>query len=167
MLNSRSRLTQDLNGCGAVDTGGAIYTPLIGSVYSYGNQDSSGNWDVGWEYSGDIYSIAEEGPGPIYTVGFGGWGNCTQQLENAVPWAWGSAKYIQANASRFSAAVVSLARNAILSWQGTGMGVAAAAEFLFALATVAGPGELVVIATGGGFTVWALYRLGRCLATNT
>jgi hypothetical protein len=102
------------------------------------------------------------GVGPILAVAPPSTWPCIVADAGAASAAWGAAQYIQANASRYSANVVSAANQVISRYQGTGMGVAAGVAFLGALAATMTVGDFLLLLAGIGASAVLIYEAIKC-----
>lgn len=92
--------------------------------------------------------------------------NCPSDTAGAAAWAYAAANYILKNAGSLASTIVTAARNAIAQWSGTGLGVAAAAEFISAIMAAAlglSLSEVILILGGIGLGALLAFAIFKCV----
>jgi hypothetical protein len=131
---------------------------------SFSNIYGGGIGGIAWGNQYPVYTIGP-GPGPKYVPDTEP-PDCSNPIPDAQELAEKAAEYITENGGQFGAAIVSAAQGALNNWRGTGLGVAASAdfamEFLAALGIGCTLGEFLIILAVVGLTVATAIELWKC-----
>jgi hypothetical protein len=129
--------------------------------YSFANCGSS---TIQFGITQPTYGV-EPSIGPLYKSNTDA-PDCSNPITDAQELAEKAAEYITENASTFPTVVVTAAQAALKNWEGTGMGVAASAdfamEFLALLGVALSPLDFLIILGAIGLTIAVAIELWKC-----
>ncbi len=138
-------------------------------VYSGGFFNSEYNWAGQLIYQGfspdvntSFYNFVPSTGSTYWLYAQKALRQCAGEVAAASVQAYNVARYIVANAGTFSANVGNSAKAALKSWGGTGLGIAASADFIGAVIASVTVGQWLLIAGAVGLTALFVYAVLNC-----
>jgi len=140
-------------------------------VYSGGSFNSEYNWAGQQIYQGfspdvniSFYNFVPSTGSTYWLYAQKALRYCAGEVAAASAQAYNVARYIAANAGTFSANVGNSAKAALKSWGGTGLGIAASADFIGGVIASVTVGQWLLIAGAVGLGALLVYAILHCAA---
>jgi hypothetical protein len=152
------------------DCGNDSTPPDLGQMTYFTYTPNAGSYTLGTPSGAWFTDVAPGLPVPYVAsmihVSFHMSPSCGSAIAAAMGQARSVANAIVTNAPKYGSAMANYAQQAINKWNGTGLGVAAAAEFFAAVVSGIALGDLLALLAGVGITALIVYGIAECFNNN-